>query len=178
RDGLVYAAFALVFIAVYTYGVRRLDQFLVDKFHIVTAGVVEVILILGMVALASPLVRVIDRAVHRLFTREIGLYRDVVRQVSSGAEGFGELAALVRYTEETIRRGLELSSVRILTLDATAAESPERRIAEKMREWESDVIEADEDLEQSDARIAYALKREGEIIGLMIIAAEPRTLTS
>jgi signal transduction histidine kinase len=177
KDSLVYAVFALVFIAVYTYGVRRLDQYLVDRFQI-TPGVVEVILILAMVALASPLVRVIDRAVHRLFTSEIGLYRDVVRQVSSGAEGFGELSALVRYTEETIRRGLELSSVRILTLDSTAAGSPERRLAEKMTAWETDVIEADEDLEQLGASMAYALKREGEITGLMIIAAEARALTS
>ncbi len=177
KDSLVYAVFALVFIAVYTYGVRRLDQYLVERFEI-TPGVVEVILILAMVALASPLVRVIDRAVHSLFTSEIGVYRDVVRQVSSGAEGFGELSALVRYTEETIRRGLELSSVRILTLDSTAAESPERRLAEKMTGWETDVIEADEDLEQIGASIAYALKREGEITGLMIIAADARALTS
>ena len=177
KDSLVYAVFALVFIAVYTYGVRRLDEYLVERFEI-TPGVVEVILILAMVALASPLVRVIDRAVHRLFTSEIGVYRDVVRQVSSGAEGFGELSALVRYTEETIRRGLELSSVRILTLDSTTAESSERRLAEKMTEWETDVIEADEDLEQIGASMAYALKREGEITGLMIIAAEPRALTS
>ena len=177
KNSLVYAVFALVFIAVYTYGVRRLDQYLVDRFPI-TPGVVEVILILAMVALASPLVRVIDRAVHSLFTSEIGVYRDVVRQVSSGAEGFGELSALVRYTEETIRRGLDLSSVRILTLDSTAAESPERRLAEKMTELETDVIEADEDLEQIGAGMAYALKREGEITGLMIIAAEPRALTS
>ncbi len=177
KNSLVYAVFALVFIAVYTYGVRRLDQYLVDRFPI-TPGVVEVILILAMVALASPLVRVIDRAVHSLFTSEIGVYRDVVRQVSSGAEGFGELSALVRYTEETIRRGLELSSVRILTLDSTTAESYERRLAKKMTEWETDVIEADEDLEQISASMAYALKREGEIIGLMIIAAEPRALTS
>src|SRR5947209_1450240 len=76
RDSLVYAVFALVFIAVYTYGVRRLDQFLVARFEI-TPGVVEVILLLGMVALAGPLVRTIDRAVHQLFTSEIGLYRDV-----------------------------------------------------------------------------------------------------
>ncbi|HKP88075.1 MAG TPA: ATP-binding protein [Blastocatellia bacterium] len=177
KDSLVYAVFALVFIAVYTYGVRRLDQYLVDTFQI-KPGVVEVILILAMVALASPLVRVIDRAVHRLFTREIGLYRDVVRQVSSGAEGFGELAALVRYTEETIKRGLELDGVRILTVDSTGAQSPERRLAQKMREWESDVIETDEDLASVGANIAYALKREGEITGLMIIAADPRTLTS
>lgn len=177
KDSLVYAVFALVFIAVYTYGVRRLDQYLVERFEI-TPGVVEVILILAMVALASPLVRVIDRAVHRLFTSEIGVYRDVVRQVASGAEGFGELSALVRYTEETIRRGLELSGVRILTLDSVAAESPERRLAKKMTGWETDVIEADEDLELINASMAYALKREGEITGLMIIAAEPRALTS
>jgi signal transduction histidine kinase len=177
KDSLVYAMFALLFIAVYTYGVRRLDQYLVENFQI-KAGVVEVILILAMVAIASPLVRLIDRAVHRLFTREIELYRDVVRQVSSGAEGFGELASLVRYTEETIRRGLDLESVRILTIDSTAAESPERRLAEHMREWESDVIETDEDLEAMGASIAYALKREGELTGLMIIAADPRALTS
>ncbi|MGA9768206.1 MAG: ATP-binding protein [Blastocatellia bacterium] len=177
KDGLVYAVFALVFIAVYTYGVRRLDQYLVERFTI-TPGVVEVILILAMVALASPLVRVIDRAVHRLFTSEIGVYRDVVRQVSSGAEGFGELSALVRYTEETIRRGLELSSVRIMTLDSTSAKSPERRLAEKMTEWETDVIEENEDLEQIGASMAYALKREGEITGLMIITADARALTS
>ncbi|MFP5263531.1 MAG: two-component system sensor histidine kinase NtrB [Blastocatellia bacterium] len=177
KDGLVYAVFALIFIAVYTYGVRRLDQFLVEQFRI-TAGVVEVILILGMVALASPLVRLIDRAVHRLFTREIGIYRDVVRQVSSGAEGFGEMDALVRYSEETIRRGLGLAGVRILPAESIAARSRERRLADKMRRWNADVIEADEDLLESGASAAYALKREGEIIGLMIIAAEAHALTS
>ncbi|HEX8089982.1 MAG TPA: ATP-binding protein [Blastocatellia bacterium] len=177
KGGLVYAVFALIFIAVYTYGVRRLDQFLVEQFHI-TAGIVEVILILGMVALASPLVRLIDRAVHRLFTREIGIYRDVVRQVSSGAEGFGEMDALVRYSEETIRRGLDLAGVRILPVESITARSREHRLADKMRRWNADVIEADEDLLESGASVAYALKREGEVIGLMIIAAEAHALTS
>src|SRR5581483_5886005 len=169
RDSLVYAVFALVFIAVYTYGVRRLDQFLVDRFTI-TPGVVEVILLLGMVALAGPLVRAIDRAVHQLFTSEIGLYRDVVRQVATGAEGFGELAAFVRYSEETIRRGLELESVRIITIEAAAPTSPERRLIDKLAEWEAESVETDEDLKLIGATIAYALRREGQIIGLMIIA--------
>jgi len=177
KDSLVYAMFAVVFIAVYTYGVRRLDQFLVDRYEI-KAGVVEVILILGMVALASPLVRVIDRMVHRLFTSEIGLYRDVVRQVSSGAEGFGELASLVRYTEETIRRGLELSSVRVVPVSSIASRSHERRLAEKVIDWEADAIEADEDLQAIGATIVYPLKRESELVGLMFITAEPQALTS
>lgn len=177
KDSLVYAMFAVVFIAVYTYGVRRLDQFLVDTFQI-TPGVVEVILILGMVALASPLVRVIDQMVHRLFASEIGLYREVVRQVSTGAEGFGELASLVRYTEETIKRGLDLSDVRVLPITALAAGSPQRRLAEKMREWNADVIETDEDLVAIGATIAYALRRESDLVGLMLITADGPVLTS
>ncbi|HSB10777.1 MAG TPA: ATP-binding protein [Blastocatellia bacterium] len=176
KGSLVYAMFAVVFIAVYTYGVRRLDQYLVDRFEI-TPGVVEVILILGMVALAGPLVRVIDRMVHRLFASEIGLYRDVVRQVSAGAEGFGELASLIRYTEETIKRGLELSSVRIVPLIASA-DGPEKRIAQKMIDRNADVIETDVDLEAEGVTIAYALRRESELVGLMLITAEPHTLTS
>ena len=177
KDSLVYAMFAIVFIAVYTYGVRRLDQFLVDRFEI-APGVVEVILILGMVALAGPLVRVIDRMVHRLFTTEIGLYRDVVRQVSSGAEGFGDLASLVRYSEETIRRGLDLTAVRVLPFSATVDNTPERRLAQKIIDWNADVIEEDDDLRISRATIAYALRREGELVGLMLISAEPHALTS
>src|SRR6185369_1667826 len=177
RDSLVYAVFALVFIGVYTYGVRRLDQFLVDRFEI-TPGVVEVILILGMVALAGPLVRVLDRAVHQLFTGEIGLYRDVVRQVVTGAEGFGELAAFVRYSEETIRRGLELENVRIITVESAAPDSHERRLIDKLEAWAAESVETDEDLKAINAAIAYGLRREGGIIGLMIIAAEPRALTS
>jgi signal transduction histidine kinase len=176
KGSLVYAMFAVVFIAVYTYGVRRLDQFLVDRFEI-TPGVVEVILILGMVALAGPLVRVIDRMVARLFASEIGLYRDVVRQVSTGAEGFGELASLIRYTEETIKRGLEVTNVRILPSPGIA-EDPARRLSQKMIERSADVIETDNDLEAAGATIAYALRRESELVGMLLITAEPHTLTS
>jgi signal transduction histidine kinase len=131
-----------------------------------------------MVALASPLVRVIDRMVHRLFASEIGLYRDVVRQVSSGAEGFGELASLVRYTEETIKRGLDLTEVRVLPFAAVTAGSPERRLAEKMRAWNADVIETDADLDAIGATIAYALRHDAELAGLMLITAEVPMLTS
>ena len=149
-----------------------------DQFHIETAGVVEVILILGMVVLASPLVRVIDRMVHRLFTREIGLYRDVVRQVSTGAEGFGELEGLVRYIEDAIRRGLELSNVRVLTVDSAPAGTSEQRLAESLIGWNADVIETGDDLASLGATSAYALRREGELTGVMLIWAEPNTLTS
>lgn len=178
KGSLVYAAFAIVFIAVYTYGIRRLDQFLVARDYIKQPGVIEVILILGMFALAGPLVRLIDQMVERLFAREIGVYRDVVRQVSAGAAGFGEMDALVRYTEEIIRSGLDLIRVRIVPIDSTQPAGTERRLAEKMIRWEVDTIENDDDLAQIEATTAYALKREGKIIALMIITAGPGILTS
>lgn len=177
KDSLVYAAFAVAFIAVYTYGIRRLDEVLVERVG-ATPGVVEAILILGMFALAGPLVRLMDRMVQRLFAREFGLYRDVVRRVSAGAAGFGELNSLVLYTQETIRQGLELAGVRIIQFDEAMPEGPERRIAQKMIQWETDIVEENEDLARVGATAAYALRREGELIGMMIVSSEPHTLTS
>lgn len=181
KDSLVYSAFAVIFIVVYTYGVRYPVEFLVARYEAPEApgAVVEAILILGMVALARPLVRFMDRTVQRLFTREIGLYRDVVRQVSTGATGFGELHSLVAYLEETIRRGLDLKAVRIIPIDAAMPDGPVRRLAEKMRDPGIDLIEADENLALLDeGTAAYALKREKKLIGLMVITAERRTMTS
>jgi signal transduction histidine kinase len=178
KGSLVYAAFAVVFIIVYTYGVRRLDEYLVGQGFIKQPGVIEAILILGIFAMAGPVVRAIDRAVERLFAREIGIYRDVVKQVSTGAAGFGDLRSLVRYSEETIRRGLDLKHVRIVPLDGSFASKAESRLAEKMIQGNLDGIESGDDLAEADATAAYAMKREGKLIGLMMIAADPHTLTS
>ncbi len=177
KDSLVYAIFAVVFIAVYTYGIRRVDQFFVARYGS-PPGVVEAILILGMFALAGPFVRLTDRMVHRLFAREIGLYRDVVRRVTAGAAGIGDLDSLVRYVEQTIAEGLELTRVRVVATDQISEDGPELRIAGKMSEREVDVIESSDDLATVGASVGYALKREEKLVGMMFIWAEPRSLSS
>ncbi len=175
KSSLVYSALAVLLMAGYTYIVRRLDPFLSQRYQI-TSGVIEALLILGMFSLAGPLMRVLDRVTHRIFTREIGLYRDVVRQVA--ASGLGELQLLVRYIEETIRRGLDLTSARIISYDERLADGAERRLAEKMIQDQLDVIDSDEDLSLIGATAAYALRREGNLTGLMLIWDEQRRLTS
>ncbi|MEW6129391.1 MAG: ATP-binding protein [Acidobacteriota bacterium] len=177
KDSIVYASSAVVFIVIYVYGIRQLGQFLVERYNR-PGYVIEAILILGIFALAGPFVRFMDRTVRGLFTQEIELYRDVVRQVTRGAEGFGELSSLLHYVEETIRRGLELTDVKIFVIEKAAADSPEQRLATKMQEWQSDFVENDEDVAALKANAVYALKREGNLIGLLAIAAEPHTLTS
>jgi signal transduction histidine kinase len=102
----------------------------------------------------------------------------VVRQVTKGAAGFGELAALLRYTEETIRRGLELTRVEIVLLDDSVNDEPTKRLSQKFNDWQVDVLEKDEDVTAMQATAVYALRREEKLIALMAIAAEPQTLTS
>ena len=177
KSSVVYASLAVVMMAAYTYVVRRLDPLLAERYDL-KPGVIEALLILGMFALAGPLMRMLDRVTHRLFTREIGLYRDVVRQVTKGAAGLSEIDLLIRYTEEAIRRGLDLTRVRIILFDERLEEGLERRLAEKMIQSEIDVIESDEDLSSIGASAVYALKREGRLTGLMLITASQRTLTS
>ena len=177
KGSLVYASSVVVFIVIYVYGIRRLGEYLVAAYDM-PAALIEAILVLGIFALAGPFVRFMDRTVQNLFKQEIGLYRDVVRQVTKGAEGFGSMGALLRYTEETIRRGLELSDVRILVLDDSLKDETAQRLAQKFVKWQVNVLEKDDDVTAMKATAVYALRREESLIALMAISAEPQTLTS
>jgi signal transduction histidine kinase len=226
KGSLAYAAFAVVFLTVYTYGVRHLDDFLAARFD-VHAGVLEAILILVMAAMAGPLVRVIDKMVRRLFVQEIELYRDVVKRVSTpqspfaadvftaqqGASdtartniraasspaagalatvahqavepdstaavrpGIDDVASLISYTEETIRKGLSLVRVHILPCNAES-DGAQARLVEQMGRDGLDTVETGGDLESLGGTIAYALRRDRTLIGSMIVTAESRTLAA
>jgi signal transduction histidine kinase len=198
KGSIVYATMAVLFLIVYNYGIRHLDAFLVNRGQ-VRPGIVEGLLVLAMVALAGPLARSIDRAVRNLFVREIGMYRDVVRQVSApptgaasvtgpgvGVSGEGrngesrasELESLVIYAEDTIRRGLELKGVRIIPFYPEQPTGAAERVISKINRNGAALIGADKDLISLGGTAAYALKREDRLLGLMIIAADPNTLAS
>jgi signal transduction histidine kinase len=104
KGSLVYAIFAVLFLAVYTFGIRHLDSFLVSRFEI-HPGVVEAILVLCMFAIAGPLVRLLDRLVLRLFAREIATYRDVVMRVSALSPKQERLAATVHMPSPDLHAG-------------------------------------------------------------------------
>lgn len=177
KGSLVYATFAVIFITVYTYGVRYASEYMGSGDDRRRAAI-EAILLLGMFALAGPLVRLIDKTVERLFAREISLYRDLARQVSVGASGFGEIDALVRYLEKMIGTGLELTGVKIFHYDQLSPEGPIRNLADKFSQRGTDLIEGDDDLASLGFTAAYPLRREGRLVGVMLVAGDPRALTS
>jgi len=176
KQSLVYAGSAVIIIIIYFYGIRKIDDLLVERLNL-TPGVIEAILTLGLVALAPALKNVVDYIIHRLFAREMGLYRDLVKQLSTRAANFGELRSLLNYIETEVARALEPSSVRILPPAEAAALLPED-VIELVREQRLDVIDDESKLAQVGAVCAYPLWCEERLVGMMLVSAPVGALDS
>ena len=175
RQSFVYAAFAIVVLMSYLYGIRRLGLVLEARFKL-RAGVVEALLILGLMFLAGPLRRLTERYIKRLFVREVGLYRELVAQVGAAAANYGELAHFIGFTERRISEALALSRVEVIPGAGAQGEAAELcRLAEERQLTQ---IEEAALLKKLDARACYALWREGRVVGLMVVGGAPQELTA
>ncbi|HKX33056.1 MAG TPA: ATP-binding protein [Blastocatellia bacterium] len=177
RQSFVYATLAALVMIVYVYGIRRLGTALEGRGYGANApGAIEALLILVVIFLASPLRRLTDSYLQRLFAREVGLYRELVAQVGSAASSYGELVHFVQFTEQRLFEALELSEVRIVPSNSAPSDAAEVvRIAE---ERELTEIEDGALLNRLNALACYSLWREGRVVGLLIVRGEPRSLTA
>ncbi len=174
RQSFVYAAFALTVMVIYLYGIRRIAS-LVEANYEIRAGVVEAILILGLMFLAEPMRRVTERNIQRLFTREVGLYRDLVTQVSTDAAHYNSLAQFLRNAEQHIATALALAEIKLVT----ASNDPKyQRVFRYAEQWELTQIEEAEFLHDLEALACYALWREEKVVGLMLVRSLPPELTA
>lgn len=173
RQSFVYAAFALTVMVIYLYGIRRLAA-LIEANYSVRAGVIEAILILGLMFLAEPMRRVTERNIQRLFTREVGLYRDLVVQVGADAVHYSSLSQFITFAEQHIAEALALNEIRLIT-DATAPHY--QQIFRYAEQWELTQIEEADLLTLIGALACYALWREEKVLGLMIVRDLPPALT-
>jgi signal transduction histidine kinase len=89
-----------------------------------------------------------------------------------------ELESFIKYSEETIRRGLELRGVRIVPFYPGPPDEATERIGSKISRHSAAPIESDADVMAMGGMAAYPLNREGRLLGLMVIAADPGTLVS
>ena len=174
RQSFVYAAFALTVMVIYLYGIRRVAT-LIEANYDIRAGVIEAILILGLMFLAEPMRRVTERNIQRLFNREVGLYRDLVTQVGSDAAHYSSLAQFVEFAEPHIAEALALNEIRLIT----AASDPNyQKVFRYAEQWELTQIEEAEMLHSLEALACYALWREEKVIGLMLVRSLPPELTA
>ncbi len=170
RQSFVYAIFALLVMVIYLYGIRRVSA-IIEANYAIRPGVIEAILILGLMLLAEPLRRITALNIQRLFSREVGLYRDLVTQLGTEAEHYHSLKQFIAYAEKRISEALALREISITT---EAKDEAYKNLFEFAERWQEREIEDAELLIPIDALACYALWREEKVIGLMIVRSAPQ----
>jgi len=185
-----------VVLVVYLFGIRAFGAWLTASFNL-RAGAVEALLILALALIAAPFRGWLERRFHQLFEREAALYRDVVARISAHAGQYQQLPELLRFVEETTAQSLGLRRVHFVLShdDATSIQNGtsnyERENGDKREEsdaWVNDVLELsrkrewaviDDErlLRERGFNLAYVLRREEQIEGVMLIDAAHDALT-
>ncbi|HYN25884.1 MAG TPA: ATP-binding protein, partial [Pyrinomonadaceae bacterium] len=187
------ATFAAVVLTFYIYGIRTIGDWMTSRYG-VRQGVVEAVLILGLTLVAAPMRRGLERRFHRLFEREAALYREVVARISSHAGQYKQLPELLHFVEERTTEALGLRHVRIIvnrqaTVDEGDRDKHKDYAGGAIEPWVEEVltisqrngwspVEGDPLLVAQGFQIAYPLRREDRIAGVLLIEGSPRSLTS
>jgi len=194
EESLIVATFAAVILAVYLYGIRTAGDWVTSSYG-VRAGVVEALLILVLALAAAPLRRWLETRFHKLFEREATLYRQIVSRISTQAGQYRELPELLDFVEQQTTAALGLRKVRIAVIpqaDSTEASQNGNRetgpSAGPSDVWISQVldlssrqrwmpVEDEAVLEANDYTIAFPLRRDEEVFGLMLVDAASGSMT-
>ncbi|HKP72846.1 MAG TPA: hypothetical protein VJT82_07910, partial [Pyrinomonadaceae bacterium] len=197
RESLVVASFAAVVLVVYLYGIRTLALWLTARYEL-RAGAVESLLVLAFVLAAVPLRAWLEKRFHKLFEREAAIYRELLARIGAQAGGYKQLPDLLRFVEEQTARELGLRQVRFYARtqnrppsdndgkrdDASAIQSAtesdgwEERLLESAATTGSDVLEDTGALKDRGFELAYVLRRDEKLLGLMLVDAAPDALTA
>lgn len=195
RDSLAVAIFAVVILVIYLYGIRALGEIVTARYGL-RPGVIESMLILALALVAAPLRLWLEHRFNKLFSRETTLYRDVLVRIGMLAREtrrYKQLPQLLEFVAERSEKIFGLRRVRFhLALTQTentdaeaenvlspATEFDSAWIAKLMCELSEHAELEDGDLLRThDWNLAFALRRENETLGVMLIDAEAERLTS
>ncbi|MCA1606783.1 MAG: hypothetical protein LC775_15245, partial [Acidobacteria bacterium] len=198
EESLIIATFAAVILAVYLYGIRTAGDWVTSRYG-VRAGVVEALLILVLALAAAPLRRWLETRFHKLFEREATLYRQIVSRISTQAGQYRELPQLLDFVEQQTTAALGLRRVRIAVTpqaDSTGKSQNGNRetgpsagpSSDPSEAWIDQVlalssrqrwmpVEDEAGLEANGYTIAFPLRRDEEVFGLMLVDAASGSMT-
>lgn len=190
KESLILASFASVILVVYLYGIRNIALWLTARYGL-RDGAVESLLILLLALVAAPLRRWLDRRFRKLFEEEAGLFRDVVARIGKSAGRYGQLPEFLRFVEERAAESLGLRRVRLLaaasdnegeagvsfSLNGSKGIEDAQSVLELARESEWEPVEGAPLLREHGWELAYPLRREERVVGLMLIDADSDALT-
>ncbi|MDQ5844585.1 MAG: GAF domain-containing protein, partial [Acidobacteriota bacterium] len=193
EESLIVATFAAVVLTIYIYGIRTIGDWTTSRFG-VRSGVVEALLILALALGAAPLRSWLGKRFHMLFEREAALYRQIVSRISSHAGQYKQLPQLLDFVERETTAALHLRRVRIVVTNEPTAEAGLNGDAGGRKEhitgeaWVTKILEAsggngwqpvedDSLLESNGFTIAYPLRRDERVVGVLLVDAASGSLT-
>lgn len=172
EKSLVVVTFATVVLTVYVFGIRTIGDWMTQRYG-VRPGLVEALLILALALLAAPLRGWLAQRFHKLFEREAALYKEIVARIGAYAGQYKDLADLLHFVEERTTNALGLRQLKIFV-------EPEPWVQEileqsKQNEWQP--VEDEPVLVDQGFRLAYPLRREDKVEGLVAVDAASASLT-
>jgi signal transduction histidine kinase len=193
EESLIVASFAAVVLTIYIYGIRTIGDWTTSRYG-VRPGVVEALLILALALGAAPLRRWLEKRFHKLFEREAALYRQIVSRISSHAGQYRQLPDLLDFVEQQTTAALGLRRVRIVLTNPPAANDAQENRKDSddgkalVEPWIGQVLELsaqdgwqpvedDPLLEANGYSIAYPLRREERVSGVLLVDVASGDLT-
>jgi signal transduction histidine kinase len=184
EESLIVASFAAVVLTIYIYGIRTIGDWMTSRYG-VRAGVVEALLILALALAAAPLRSWLGQRFHKLFEREAALYRQIVSRISSHAGRYQQLPDLLDFVEQQTTSALKLRRVRIVVMEDSRDDAPVKKAEASWVEQVLQVsssndclpVENNSLLESHGYTIAYPLRRDENIFGVLLVDAVPGALT-
>jgi len=173
EESLVVVSFATVVLTVYVFGIRTIGDWMTQRYG-VRPGLVEALLILALALLAAPLRGFLARRFHKLFEREAALYKEIVARIGSYAGQYKDLSDLLHFVEERTTEALGLRQLKIFVEDS---EAWVQEILEKSKESGWEPVEDEAVLNDQSFKIAYPLRREDKVQGLLAVDAASASLT-
>ncbi|HEU4834889.1 MAG TPA: ATP-binding protein, partial [Pyrinomonadaceae bacterium] len=126
--------------------------------------------------LAAPLRGFLAQRFHKLFEREAALYKEIVARIGAYAGQYKDLSDLLHFVEERTTGALGLRQLKIFVEDSESEEWIQQILEKsKVSGWEP--IEDEAVLTEQSFKIAYPLRREDKVEGLLAVDAASASLT-
>jgi len=176
EESLVVVTFATVVLTVYVFGIRTIGDWATRSYG-VKPGLIEALLILALALFAAPFRGWLARRFQKLFERETALYKQIVSRIGSYAGQYKDLVDLLHFVEERTTEVLALRRLKIFVTGDQNSEPWVEKVLEKSRAGGWIPIEDQPLLSEHGFKLAYPMRREEQVAGLLAIDAVGGSLT-
>ena len=189
EESLIVVTFAAVVLTVYVFGIRTIGDWLTQTYG-VRPGLAEALLILALTLMAAPFRRWLGQRFHKLFEREAALYKQIVARIGSHPGQYRDLSDLLQFVEQRTMEALGLRQLKIFLngQPETSQNGHKLDSTENPDDWVSSVLRASREtgwmpvedtplLVENGYKLAYPLRREDKVTGLLVIDAPASSLS-